>query len=103
LWATGGEERALPGVPTVAESGFPELTTEDDFSLFYPVQTPSEFVPQVEAAVRAGLQEDKVKEAFRQLTYKPNGADPAAFARRVLADYERWRKVAASSGFTIDE
>ena len=99
LLATSGAQRSMQGVPTAGEAGFPELTTEDYAGFFYPAHTPSDRVQQVQAAVRDALQQPAVQERFRQLTFRPSGAETAQFAQRVRADYDKWRQVVANTGF----
>ncbi|VTU23059.1 Argininosuccinate lyase [Variovorax sp. PBS-H4] len=99
LLATSGAQRSVQGVPTAGEAGFPDLTTEDYAGFFYPAGTPQEFVHQVHAAVKVALQQPSVRDGFRQLTFKPAGADPAQFSQRVKADFVKWRKVVEDSGF----
>jgi tripartite-type tricarboxylate transporter receptor subunit TctC len=99
LLATSGLERSVPGVPTAGEAGFNDLATEDYTGFFYPAETPNEFVQQVHAAVKVALLQPGVQESFRQLTFKPSGADPAQFKQRVAADFQKWRKVVEASGF----
>ena len=99
LLATSGTERSVPGVPTASEAGFADLATEDYTGLFYPAGTPTEFVQRVQSAVKTALQQPSVQESFRLLTFKPSGADTAQFTQRVNADFYKWRKVVADSGF----
>jgi tripartite-type tricarboxylate transporter receptor subunit TctC len=99
LLATSGSERVVPGVPTASEAGFADLATVDYTGFFYPAGTPAEFVQQVQAAVKVGLQQQNVQDLFRQLAFKPSGADTAQFTRRVQSDYEKWRKVVEDADF----
>jgi len=99
LLATSGPERSVQDVPTVAEAGFRDLTTEDYTGLFYPAGTPTEHVRQVEAAVKAALRQASVQETFRQLAFKPSGADSTQLAQRMQTDFQRWRKVIEETGF----
>ena len=99
LLATSGTERSLEGVPTAGEAGFGDQATEDYTGFFYPAGTSAEFVQQVQAAVKAALQQPSVQETFKKLTFKPSGADTARFTQRVNADYQKWRKVIEESGF----
>lgn len=99
LLATSGSERSVAGVPTAVEAGFGELAVEDYAGFFYPAHTPAEFVQQVQAAVKVALQQPSVQENFRQLTFKPSGANSAQFTQRVNSDYQKWRKIVKDSGF----
>lgn len=99
LLATSGPERSVPDVPTIAEAGFRDLTTEDYTALFYPAGTPVEHVRLVEGAVQAALRQASVQETFRHLAFKPGGADATQLAQRMQTDLERWRKVVDETGF----
>lgn len=99
LLATSGTERSVQGVPTAREAGFDALTVEDYNGLFYPADTPAEFVQQAQAAVKTALQQSSVQESLRHLTFKPSGAETAQFAQRVQAEFQKWRKVVDDSGF----
>ncbi len=103
ILATSGPQRVLDGVPTIAEAGFKEATYLDYFGFFYPAETPSSHVRQLQLAVSKGLQDPKVIEGFRRLTFTPNGSEPSEFAARVRSDYERWGAVVKKSGFTVEE
>jgi tripartite-type tricarboxylate transporter receptor subunit TctC len=99
LLATSGTERSVQGVPTAREAGFDALTVEDYNGLFYPADTPAEFVQQAQGAVKTALQQASVQESLRQLTFKPSGAETAQFAHRVQSEFQKWRKVVEDSGF----
>lgn len=99
LLATSGTQRSMQGVPTAGEAGVPDLTTEDYAGFFYPAHTPSDRVQQLQAAVKDALRQPAVQEQFRQLTFRPSGAETAQFAQRVRTDYDKWRQVVANSGF----
>lgn len=99
LLATSGTERSVQGVPTAREAGFDELTFEDYNGFFYPAGTPSQFVQELQAAVKKSLQQESLKESLSKLTLKPSGAETSQFAQRVQSDLEKWRKVVEESGF----
>ena len=59
ILATSGPKRSMyvPDVPTFAEQGFPELTTEEWFGFYAPAATPKPIIAAANAAINAALKE----------------------------------------------
>jgi tripartite-type tricarboxylate transporter receptor subunit TctC len=85
----------LPDMPTLAESGPPELRGMDAggwVGLFGPAQTPAPVVERLNGAVRAVTPAAQAKLLEQGLeTFTANS--PADFAAFVRADSEKWRQV----------
>ena len=62
ILATSGPKRSqyVPDVPTFAEQGFPELTTEEWFGFYAPAATPKPVIAAANAAINAALKEKSV-------------------------------------------
>ena len=62
LLATSGKERSpfSPDVPTFAEQGFGELTTEEWFGFYAPAKTPANIVAAANTAINAALKDKAV-------------------------------------------
>jgi tripartite-type tricarboxylate transporter receptor subunit TctC len=94
---------ALPNVPTMVESGYPDSTSGSWQGIFVPAGTPNEIVQRLYAVVVQTMKSPEVGERLAK-----GGVDvvtseaPAAFARFVAADTERWARVAKESGATVD-
>jgi tripartite-type tricarboxylate transporter receptor subunit TctC len=94
---------ALPQVPTMAESGYPEMVSSSWQGVFVPAGTPRPVVEKLHAALLATLEAPETKQRFANggvnvVTSKT----PEEFASFVAAESARWRKVAKESGATID-
>jgi tripartite-type tricarboxylate transporter receptor subunit TctC len=92
--ATGSRTRAaaLPGVPTVAASGYKDYEVEQWHGLFAPAKTPKEKVSQLAGWFTAALQVPEVKaKLVAQGLYSVGicGADFGAFFRKQYDDYGR--------------
>jgi tripartite-type tricarboxylate transporter receptor subunit TctC len=85
----------LPDMPTLAESGLPELRGMDAggwVGLFGPSQTPAPIVERLNGAMRAVIPAAQAKLLEQGLeTFTENS--PADFAAFVRADSEKWRQV----------
>ena len=94
---------ALPEVPTMIESGYPESRSGSWQGIFVPAGTPQ---PIVQRLYDVMLQTMKAPEVAERLAKGGveivTSASPAAFAQFVAADTERWAKVARESGATVD-
>lgn len=93
---------ALPGVPTIAESGVPNYDTAGWFGLFAPKGTPQAVIDTLSKNVRSILSAPEVKQKLIELGAEPEPSDPAEFATFVAAELHRWRAIVQSSGATVD-
>ena len=87
---------ALPGVPTIAQAGYPGAEMVVWNALFAPKGTPREIVMQINAAVAKGIADPAALERFQKLGAEPPApADrsPQALAKIHAADVEKWGKV----------
>ncbi|HEY6259826.1 MAG TPA: tripartite tricarboxylate transporter substrate-binding protein [Xanthobacteraceae bacterium] len=83
---------AVPAVPTVAESGYPNYQTEVWFGLVAPARTPLEAISQLSGWFGAALATAAVREKLQVLEMYPVGAcgaDFGAHLRRQFDDYAR--------------
>jgi tripartite-type tricarboxylate transporter receptor subunit TctC len=94
---------ALPQLPTMAESGYPEMVSSSWQGVFVPAGTPRPIVEKLHAALLATMEAPETKQRFANggvnvVTSKT----PEDFASFVAAEGTRWGKVAKESGATID-
>lgn len=103
--ATTGATRSplLPEVPTVAElAQLPGYTADSWVGLFAKPKTPPEVVRQLQNDVAVALKSPDVQAYYRANDYATGGDSSEAFARRIAADRETYRKVIQSAGITVD-
>lgn len=93
---------ALPDVPTMAESGYPELTFDSWFGLFAPSSTPMDIVQKINADVNEALRGSDVVEKFESVGGKPFAQSQPQFAAQVKADTAKWGQVARDAHVTVD-
>ncbi len=87
---------ALPGVPTIAQAGYPGAEMVVWNALFAPKGTPREIITQLNAAIVKGIEDPTALERFKKLGAEPPPASdrsPQALAKIHAADVEKWGKV----------
>ena len=94
---------ALPNVPTMVESGFPDSTSGSWQGIFVPTGTPKEIVDRLYAVMQQTMKAPEVVDRLAKggvdVVLSPS---PAAFSAYVVAETQRWAKVAKESGATVD-
>ncbi|MCR0983346.1 tripartite tricarboxylate transporter substrate-binding protein [Roseomonas populi] len=99
----GDRSPFLPNIPTLAESGYPDIRLRDWLGWFLPAGTPPETVARLNAAVREGLETPAYAEILSRNALTPMGQPPQAFAETFRADHARWAAIARETGFTADD
>jgi tripartite-type tricarboxylate transporter receptor subunit TctC len=104
LLATSGRARLpfAPDVPTFAEQGFGELTTEEWFGFYAPARTPSNVVVAANAAINQALRDRSVIDGLAVVGLLAQGSTPEEMARSQRAELERWAPLVKRIGFTAD-
>ena len=100
LLATTGSTRHpdYPEVPTFAEAGLPGMEYEQWFGMMAPANLPRSVSDPLGAAIVQAIKAPEVRERFDRLALEPFALRPSEFRARVLADSERWHKIAADAG-----
>jgi tripartite-type tricarboxylate transporter receptor subunit TctC len=93
---------ALPDVPTLAESGFPDFDAVGWNGLFLPPHTPPAIVARLAYEVRAALYRPDVKAQVERQGAEVVGSEPETFARFVRAEVVRWAEVVRRNGVTVE-
>jgi tripartite-type tricarboxylate transporter receptor subunit TctC len=92
--------RSLPGVPTVAQRGFPGFEAGSWFGFFAPKGTPEPVIAALNKAVNEALpalQDQMIREGA-----DPVGGSPAQFGRFVRKEYEKWKVIVRESKATAE-
>ena len=93
----------LPEVPTLAESGFPDIGTNAWQGMFAPAATPRAVVDRLHAAVRAVLTKSEQKEGLaKQMMAVAVSASPQEFAELVRRETQGWGDFIRTAQIKID-
>ncbi len=94
--------RALPDVPTVAESGYPGFEVETWFGLVAPVGTPQAIVARLHEAWAAGSAAPEARAAFDNISGNLRVTTPQQFAEFIRAENQRWGGLIRRLGIKAD-
>ena len=83
----------FPNVPTVSESGFPQLTGANWFGLQVPSSTPTSIVNTLNDALVKSLEHPETRAALLAQGADPDPAPPEKFDKFVRDELARWRSV----------
>ncbi len=99
--AVSGSKRssAWPNLPTVAEAGLPEATSDGWFGLMGPVGVPKNVVAKLEADIGRLLREPRIRDALAKGGAEvPNDTSTAAFAKLMQVEYDRYVLLVKEAG-----
>ena len=95
----------LPDVPTVAESGLPELKGFEALAwngVLVAAGTPRAVVDRINGALNAALNDPTVKERLKAAGLEPVGGTPEQFAKLIQDESNKWSPIIKRSGARID-
>jgi len=87
---------AVPNVPTVAESGYPNFSAQGWFGLFGPANLPPQIVEALNKATTEALRDPEVIARFEKLGVQADPQTPAAFKKFLQVESTKWGDVAKS-------
>jgi tripartite-type tricarboxylate transporter receptor subunit TctC len=98
--AVGGEKRKpqLPGVPTLAELGFPGFEAEGWVGIFVPAATPKDVVAKLSSELARIIASPEGVAGLQALNLLPVGGSAEAFEAALRRDHERWANVVKAAG-----
>jgi tripartite-type tricarboxylate transporter receptor subunit TctC len=94
--------RSLPGVPSVAESGFPGFEAGSWFGFFGPKGISPELVATLNKAVNEIIAVPAMQARLVKEGADPVGGTPEQFAQFIQREYEKWKTVVRESGAQAD-
>ena len=95
----------LPDVPTVAESGVPELKGFEALAwngVLVSAGTPRAVIDRINSALNAALQDPAVKERLKAAGLDPVGGTPEQFTQLIQEESSKWAPIIKRSGARID-
>jgi tripartite-type tricarboxylate transporter receptor subunit TctC len=103
LAVTSPARRAqLPDVPTMIESGLPDVVATFWGGVVAPAGTPPAIVEKLNAAINAGLRSPDITASVAKIGVELSPGSPQDFAAFIAAERRRWAAVAAATGISLD-
>jgi tripartite-type tricarboxylate transporter receptor subunit TctC len=93
--AVTGEKRwpDLPDVPTMQESGFPDLVSETFQGMYVPTGTPKEIVDRIARETLTVLKDPDVAAKLLGVGFDVRASGPAGLSARVAREVPMWREL----------
>jgi tripartite-type tricarboxylate transporter receptor subunit TctC len=89
---------ALPGVPTLSESGLTGYEASLWVAIMMPAGSPAAVIARLNREIHAVLAEPGVQEALAAQAVQIDPSTPEAVTERTRRDIDKWRKLAAEAG-----
>ena len=92
----------LPDVPTMAESGLPDLSLTVWNGLVAPAGTPEAIVSKLNAAINDGLKSSAIRAALVKLGSEPLIGSPQEFAAFIASEAKKWSDTVRLAGVKME-
>jgi tripartite-type tricarboxylate transporter receptor subunit TctC len=92
----------LADVPTMVESGLPDLRVVTWNGLVAPVETPDAIVAKLNAAINVALKSPDIRATLSKFGSEPLGGTPQEFAGFVVSESKKWSEIIRLSGVKVD-
>jgi tripartite-type tricarboxylate transporter receptor subunit TctC len=93
---------ALPEVPTLVESGYPDFTVDAWTGVVAPAGTPADVVDTLNRAINAALQSPEMKDNLARFSAIAKPGTPQDFAAFVGSELPKWAALVKLSGATAE-
>ncbi len=103
LAVTSAERSALlPELPTLRESGLPDIQAVPWFAYMAPKGTPDAIVQRMSREIAAVLQDPETRKRLQTAYFDPVGSTPEALAKFMAEERARWKPVIERAGLRPD-
>lgn len=105
LLAVTSKERSLSlkDVPTVAESGYPDVDITQWFGMLAPAGTPAAIVNRMQVEIARAMAQPDLRDKLLQTALDPVGSTPQAFAARIESESKLWARAVKELGMPIED
>ena len=93
---------ALPDVPTMIESGYPDFNLDAWTGVVAPAGTPREIVARLNAAINEGLQSPEAKQSLVKISALAKIGTPEAFGTFLAGEVPKWAAIVKISGAKVE-
>lgn len=105
ILAVTTEERVsfLPDIPTMRESGFPNVIGATWAGLFGPAGLPPQIVTRLNTIIDGLLKREETRTQFAKVGYRALGGPPERLRQQMADDRAKWSKVIAAANISVDQ
>jgi tripartite-type tricarboxylate transporter receptor subunit TctC len=103
LAVTGTTRMAeLPEVPTMIESGYPNVSSAITYGILGPAGLPADVVTRLNASVNECLKSPALRARMAKLGFEPKGGSPQDFATLSADEMQKWIPIVKATGFQME-
>jgi tripartite-type tricarboxylate transporter receptor subunit TctC len=104
LLAVATQQRiaSYPGLPTIAESGFPGYDAYPWFGMLAPAGVPKDVIARLSSEIMVAVPVAEVTERIRAFSLEPTPLGPEALAELMKSDYAKWSRVVREAKIKVD-
>ena len=96
--ASGQRNPKLPNVPTLAEQGYPDTSSDNWYGLLAPAKTPPAVIAKLNDAFAKAINDPVVKQKLIESGAVPVADSPEQFGKFLKEELERWGKLVRDKG-----
>jgi tripartite-type tricarboxylate transporter receptor subunit TctC len=100
--STARRSPLTPDIPTMRESGIPDVENSAWMAVMAPAGTPAEIVERMNREINAVLQMPDVRERLATFYMEPGGGSAADLGRFLASELKTWTPIIKRSGATLD-
>ena len=93
---------ALPDVPTLVESGYPDFVIDAWTGVVAPVGTPAPIVEKLNAAINTGLQSPQAQQSLAKFSAVANLGTPEDFKKFLADQMQKWGAIVKLANARLD-
>jgi tripartite-type tricarboxylate transporter receptor subunit TctC len=93
----------LPDVPTMAQSGLPDLRAVTWNGLVAPAGIPAALITRLNGLVNDALRSEEIREILDKFSSEPLGGSPQEFADFIAAESRKWSEIIRLSGVRLEQ
>ncbi len=94
---------ALPGVATVAESGFRDFEDRSWVGVLAPAKTSPDIARRLNAEINDIIRQPDMREQLAAVGFEPSTGSPTEFADYLKKEVAKWSDIVKATGFTIND
>lgn len=92
----------FPAVPTMIESGYPDVVLRNWTGIAAPAGTPPAIIQKLQTAINAALISPDYRGSITKIGGETRAGSAKEFAALIAADYKKWAEVAKAAGVSLD-
>ena len=94
--------KALPGTPTISESGMRGFEVDNWYGVLTTANSPEIGINTANREINRAMQDEQVRAQLSDLGIAPAADTPEQFGRFIASEIEKWRKAVQLAGARVD-